>query len=156
MEKNNENDNDNENHQPLRPDGHLPSSEGRSWGQNETAMENKKIKVVAPVDTSKLADTGESVAIKGTLYIQPNGDQFFEAIENHPRNVSKKNGYELVFSDGVVKHYTTRRRHIFYVSVAQPTNELVGSFLPRMVVRFCAAASAKKIRYYVKEKEPKS
>ena len=144
MEKNNENDNDNENHQPLRPDGHLPSSEGRSWGQNETAMENKKIKVVAPVDTSKLADTGESVHLVELTSC------------NIRNNVSKKNGYELVFSDGVVKHYTTRRRHIFYVSVAQPTNELVGSFLPRMVVRFCAAASAKKIRYYVKEKEPKS
>ena len=113
-------------------------------------MENKKIKVVAPVDTSKLADTGESVAIKGTLYIQPNGDQFFEAAENHPKNVSKANGYDLIFSDGVVKHYKTRRRHIFYVSLSNPLTEVVGSVLPRTVVKFCAAASAKKIKYYVK------
>ena len=110
----------------------------------------KKIKVVAPVDTSKLADTGESVAIKGTLYIQLNGDQFFEALENHPKNVSKANGYELIFSDGVVKHYTTRRRHIFYISVAQPVTTVIGSFLPRMVVRFCAAAAKKNIKFYVK------
>ena len=113
-------------------------------------MATKKIKVIAPVDTSKLGTEGDSVAIKGTLYVQPNGDQFFEAAENHPRNVSKKNGYKLVFSDGIVKHYTTRRRHIFYISVAQPLTELVGSVLPRLVVRFCAAASNKKIKYYVK------
>ena len=109
-----------------------------------------KIKVVAPVDTSKLADTGESVAIKGTLYIQPNGDQFFEAAENHPRNVSKKNGYELVFSDGVVKHYKTKRRHIFYISLGAPLSVMVGSVLPRTVVKFCAAAKVKRVPYYVR------
>ena len=111
---------------------------------------SKKVKVVAPVVSPDVVKEGESVSIKGTLYVQPNGDQFFEAAENHPRNVSKKNGYKLVFSDGIVKHYTTRRRHIFYISVAQPLTELVGSVLPRMVVRFCAAASNKKIKYYVK------
>lgn len=113
----------------------------------------KKIKVVAPVDTSKFADSGESVAIKGTLYIQPNGDQFFEAVENHPKNVSKANGYDLIFSDGVVKHYKTRRRHIFYVSLSSPLTEVVGSILPRMVVKFCAAACKKKIKYYTKEND---
>lgn len=113
-------------------------------------MATKRIKVVAPIDTSKLDVSGEGVAIKGTLYVQPNGDQFFEAAENHPKNISKANGYELIFSDGCVKHYKTRRRHVFYVSLASPLTELVGSVLPRMVVRFCAAASAKKVKYYVK------
>ena len=58
-------------------------------------MEKKtQIKVVAPVDLTGLAK-GEPVAIKGTLYVQPNGDQFFEAAENSPKNVSKKNGYKF-------------------------------------------------------------
>lgn len=113
-------------------------------------MSTKKIKVVAPVDIDNVVSSGESVAIKGTLYVQPNGDQFFEAAENHPRNVSKANGYELIFSDGVVKHYKTRRRHIFYISLGDPLTEVVGSILPRMVVKFCAAASTKKVKFYVK------
>lgn len=108
------------------------------------------IKVVAPVDTSQMVANGESVAIKGTLYVQPNGDQFFEADDNKPKNVTKNNGYNLVFSDGVVKHYETKHRHLFMASVAKPMTELVGSVLPRYVVRFCAAATAKKVKYYVK------
>lgn len=110
----------------------------------------KKIKVVSPVVSPDVVKEGESAAIKGVLYIQPNGDQFFEADENHPKNPSKKNGYKLLFSDGVVKHYTTTHRHLLYISLDNKATELLGSILPRMVVRFCAAASAKKIKYYVK------
>lgn len=111
---------------------------------------SKKVKVAAPVISPDMVKEGESAAIKGVLYIQPNGDQFFEADENHPKNPSKQNGYKLLFSDGVVKHYTTAHRHVLYISLDKKTTELLGSILPRMVVRFCASASAKKIKYYVK------
>ena len=109
-----------------------------------------KIKVLAPVDTTTLAAGGESVSIKGTLYIQPNGDQFFEADENRPKDPKKKKDMNLHFSDGVVKHYTTAHKHLFYVSMDKKMTELVGSVLPRMVVRFCARASAKRVKYYVR------
>lgn len=108
------------------------------------------IKVVAPVDLAGLAK-GETVAIKGTLYVQPNGDQFFEAAENNPKNVSKKNGYKLVFSNGITKHYTTRRRHVFFTSFSIDMSDLIGSVLPREIVKFCAEACKKKTKYYVKE-----
>ena len=114
---------------------------------------SKKVKVLAPVDTTTLAAGGESVSIKGTLYIQPNGDQFFEADENHPKKPNQKNGYKLLFSDGVVKHYTTTHRHLLYISLDKKTTELLGSILPRMVVRFCASASAKRVKFYVNEKK---
>ena len=114
-------------------------------------MEKKtQIKVVAPVDLAGLAK-GEPVAIKGTLYVQPNGDQFFEAAENSPKNVSKKNGYKLVYSNGITKHYTTRRRHVFFTSFSIDVNELIGAVLMREVARFCADACNKKIKFYTKE-----
>ncbi|MBR4649779.1 MAG: hypothetical protein IKO67_06475 [Bacteroidaceae bacterium] len=116
-------------------------------------MEKKtQIKVVAPVDLTGLAK-GEPVAIKGTVYVQPNGDQFFEAAENNPKSVSKKNGYKLVYSNGITKHYTTRRRHVFFTSFSIDMTELVGSVLPREIVRFCAEACSKKIKYYTKSEE---
>ena len=114
---------------------------------------SKKVKMVAPVVSPDVVKEGESAAIKGVLYIQPNGDQFFEADENHPKKPNQKNGYKLLFSDGVVKHYTTTHRHLLYISLDKKTTELLGSILPRMVVRFCASASAKKIKYYVNEKK---
>lgn len=110
----------------------------------------KQIKVVAPVEVPT-PQNGKTVAIKGTLYVQPNGDQFFEAVENHPKDVSRKNGYNLIFSNGIVKHYTTKRRHVFFCSVSIDTFDLVGAFLPREVVRFCAEATSKGIKYYVKK-----
>ena len=116
-------------------------------------MEKKtQIKAVAPVDLTGLAK-GEPVAIKGTLYVQPNGDQFFEAAENNPKNVSKQNGYKLVYSNGTTKHYTTRRRHIFFTSFSIDMTDLIGSVLPREIVKFCADACAKKIKYYTKSEE---
>lgn len=111
----------------------------------------KQIKVVAPVEVPTPED-GQPVAIKGTLYVQPNGDQFFEAAENHPREVSKANGYKLVYSNGITKHYITKRRHVFFISFTRDQmSGLVGSVLPREVVRFCAEASVKRIKYYVKD-----
>ena len=116
-------------------------------------MEKKtKIKVASPVDLSGLAK-GETVAIKGTLYIQPNGDQFFEAAENSPKSVSKQSGYKLVYSNGTTKHYTTSKRHLFFTSFSKDTTDLIGSVLPREIVKFCADACAKKIKYYTKSEE---
>lgn len=120
--------------------------------KKETSTSATKFKIVAPVDLTGLAK-GEPVAIKGTLYVQPNGDQFFEAAENSPKNVSKKNGYKLVFSNGITKHYTTRRRHVFFTSFSIDMSDLIGAVLPREIVRFCAEACRKKTKYYVKSEE---
>ena len=95
------------------------------------------------------------MSIKGTLYIQPNGDQFFEADENRPKDPKKKKDMNLHFSDGVVKHYTTAHKHLFYVSMDKKMTELVGSVLPKMMVHFCAAASSKRIKYYVRTENEK-
>lgn len=89
--------------------------------------------------------------IKGTLYVHPNGDQFFEAAENTPKSISRKNGYKLIYSNGTTKHYTTRRRHVFFTSLSIDMVDLVGAVLPREIVRFCAEASVKKIKYYTKD-----
>lgn len=113
-------------------------------------MSKKQIKVVAPVEVPK---SNEPVAIKGTLYVQPNGDQFFEAADNSPKDIKKSNGYKLVYSNGVTKHYTTRRRHVFFTSFSIDMTDLVGAVLPREVVKFCAEASVKGIKYYVKDSQ---
>ena len=109
-------------------------------------MTENKIKVVAPV---KVEPTAETQAIKGTLYIQPNGDQFFEAADNSPKEVKRSNGYKLVYSNGTTKHYTTSRRHVFFVSFTRDISQPIGSILPREVVRFCAECMTKKIKYYL-------
>ena len=112
---------------------------------------SKKIKVVTHADTQALAQQGKPIVIKGTLYIQPNGDQFFEAADNHPKNITQSNGYKLVFSDGVTKHWTTKRRHLFLTSFSIDTTDPIGSIYLREVAHFCAEATTKGIEYYLKK-----
>ena len=111
-------------------------------------METKKIKLAAPV---KVEPQSKTIAIKGTLYVQPNGDQFFEAVDNNPKEIKRSNGYKLIYSNGVVKHYTTQRRHVIFLSLSKDVTAPLGSVLPRAIVKFCAECSTKGIKYYVRK-----
>jgi hypothetical protein len=112
-------------------------------------MSTRKIKVTAPVGAPTLAQQDKPIAIKGTLYVLPNGDQFFECADNHPKSATQTNEYKLVFSDGVTKHWTTKRRHLFLTSFNIETTEPIGTLYLREVAHFCAEAAVKGVKYYV-------
>ena len=93
---------------------------------------------------------------KGTLYEMNDGNAIFEAkgnavvdlekIRNNPQNLT------LVLSDGAMKHYTTKHKHVFYISVDKDSVEalLVGAWLPKLVNSFIAKGNVRKLKFYVK------
>lgn len=114
---------------------------------------DKRIKVVDRADTRALAKDGKLTVIKGTLYILPNGDRYFEAAASRRKDDGGDTGYKLVYSDGVTKHWTTKHRHLFQTSFSIETTDPVGALYMREVANFCAEAAVKGIGYYVKERK---
>ena len=93
---------------------------------------------------------------KGTLYEMDDGNAIFEAKGNSVEDVEMQrknpNELKLIMSDGVMKHYTTKHKHIFYICVDKVTVSawLVGTWLTKIVSSFIAKGNAKKLNYYVK------